>query len=190
MIRRYLDLILLVFLICLDAIQINYFANRYYKLFIADEFSFVINDKILQWRQKEKDEEILNLTDTIERINKKINSSVNPVYPAPNLKILKELRIQLKQDLSEQKILLQRDETPEKRRLLLSLDDFKYFSLSTSTTSGFGDITPVSSSVRKLIRHQIFISLITTGLIISLLMNRVRRILDFVRTKKMINFPV
>jgi hypothetical protein len=182
MLLRYIDLFLLVFLTFFDALQINYFAEKYYQHYVEDEFSFVINDTILRWRQAEYKKEISNLTSNIKRISENIES--NDDY------LLNTFRGQLQRDLINQKILLTKGDSEERRKLLLSLDDFRNFSLSASTTSGFGAITPVTSSVRELIRDQILISLIITGLLISIIINRVRILLDFVAGRKRMHLTI
>ena len=45
--------------------------------------------------------------------------------------------------------------------------DFFYFSVSTQTTLGFGDILPNSSRIRKLVMVQVVVGLIMLGLVIN-----------------------
>ncbi|AYF45730.1 hypothetical protein BALOs_2740 [Halobacteriovorax sp. BALOs_7] len=57
--------------------------------------------------------------------------------------------------------------TRKTKNTLLERADFNYFSVVTSTTTGYGDITPLTNRVRDLIKHQTILSLILIGLIIS-----------------------
>ncbi|POB12802.1 hypothetical protein C0Z22_13045 [Halobacteriovorax sp. DA5] len=41
----------------------------------------------------------------------------------------------------------------------------------TATTTGYGDITPLTSNVRNLVKYQILISIILMGLIVSAMSN-------------------
>jgi len=57
------------------------------------------------------------------------------------------------------------------RKELLKLDDFEYFSWVSGTSTGYGDIFPLSSTARLIVKRQVIMSLIILSLITSGIFN-------------------
>ncbi|CBW25938.1 putative membrane protein [Halobacteriovorax marinus SJ] len=77
-----------------------------------------------------------------------------------------------------------RTHSREKKGLLLNLSDFEYFSVVTSTTTGYGDITPITNEVRLLIKNQVIFSLILIGLLVSLISLLITELLNLIFKNK------
>lgn len=69
------------------------------------------------------------------------------------------------------------------REKLLSMEDFEYFSWVSGTSTGYGDIYPLTTESRIKVRNQVILSLTTLTLTVSSLFNLLLEILNILQIR-------
>jgi hypothetical protein len=159
------------FLIYAYFYQLHYFANKYYELYLDDEYAFHVSDKIINARKKELKflvSKLKNHKKLLKRDIKLFNSLVEKAEIDNNKSHLVQLSKEKMEALEGTiKWINSKENTYQKRKIVLNDMDFHYFSVVTATTTGYGDISPLNTEARLLIRYQLYLSLLLSGLIIS-----------------------
>lgn len=124
----------------------NHFAEKYYELYKESGSHFSFSEAILK--------------DRIGNLNSEIRSRKDG-----------EILSQLKEERNELRLALY-GEVPLRKELrlkILNQEDFHYFAWVSGTSTGYGDIFPLSTRARSAVKNQVILSLTLLSLISSLI---------------------